>query len=344
MVFTEQENEATETLQDSADDGTTALQDGITSTHEAHGPSGSFKTFQQLADTSKIYERLPMLEVVLDRFSRRLVTTLRNFIRSNVEIDILSISSIRFGQFMEALPALSMMGIFKIAGTHPAAMITVEKECIGSVVDYLLGGRKTPFLERPESKGYTAIEMELIKKLLNLTLADLEATFSLVHATSFELDVVETNPAFAFFISARDAAITVRFKVTIDSREGFITLLIPYETLEPFREKLLQTHTSENEHRGTKWKHHLEDELKQATLSLRVELDHYQSHLNDVLQWKIGSIIPLNVGSDVLVKLFCGNRVVLSGHIGQKNKNMAIKIEENLLGDASDILPFIEEN
>jgi hypothetical protein len=68
MVFTEQENEATETLQDSADDGTTALQDGITSTHEAHGPSESFKTFQQLADTSKIYERLPMLEVVLDRF------------------------------------------------------------------------------------------------------------------------------------------------------------------------------------------------------------------------------------------------------------------------------------
>lgn len=306
-------------------------------------PSGSVKTFQQLADTSKIYERLPMLEVVLDRYSRRLVTTLRNFIRTNVEIDILSISSTRFGQFMESMEPLSMMGIFKISGTHPSAMFAIDKDCIGAMVDYLLGGRKTPFLERSESRGYTAIEMELAKRFLNLMLADLETTFSLVHATSFELDVVETNPAFAFFISARDAAVIVRFKVVIDSREGFVSLLLPYETLEPFREKLLQTHTSENEHRGTKWKHHLEDELKQATLNLRVELDHFQSDLNRVLHWKEGSVIPLNVGSDVLVKLFCGNRVVLSGHIGQKNKNVAIKIEENLLGDPSEILPFIEE-
>ncbi|MBX9696819.1 MAG: hypothetical protein K2X53_01910, partial [Alphaproteobacteria bacterium] len=160
---------------------------GATST-ESKEPSslhkGSIDTYKMLAETSKIYERLPMLEVVLDRFSRKLVTSLRNFIRSNVEIDILSINSTRFGHFMEALPALSMMGIFKIAGTHPSAMFTLDAECISAVVDYLLGGRKTPLTERPESKGYTAIELELIKKQLNLMIADLQTAFSLVHSTA----------------------------------------------------------------------------------------------------------------------------------------------------------------
>lgn len=305
--------------------------------------SKSIETYKQLAETSKIYERLPMLEVVLDRYSRRLVTTLRNFIRSNVEIDILSINSTRFGHFMEAMPSLSMMGIFKITGTHPSAMFTIDAECIGAVIDYLLGGRKIPLTERPETKSYTAIEMELIKKLINLMLADLESTFSLIHAASFELEVVETNPAFAFFTNARDAAVIVRFKVLIDSREGLITLLIPYETLEPFREKLLQTHTSENAHRESKWKNHLEEELKQATLNLKVELTHFQSSLHKTLEWKVGSIIPLDVSPDVRVKLFCGTKEVLSGQMGQKNKNIAIKIDENLLGDARDLLPFLDE-
>jgi flagellar motor switch protein FliM len=319
---------------------------GATST-ESKEPSslhkGSIDTYKMLAETSKIYERLPMLEVVLDRFSRKLVTSLRNFIRSNVEIDILSINSTRFGHFMEALPALSMMGIFKIAGTHPSAMFTVDAECISAVVDYLLGGRKTPLTERPESKGYTAIELELIKKQLNLMIADLQTAFSLVHSTAFELEVVETNPAFAFFTSARDAALIVRFRINVDNREGTFSLFIPYETLEPFKEKLLQSHTSENAHRDSKWKIHLEDELKQATLNLRVELAHFQSSLHKTLQWQVGTLIPLDVSSDALVKLFCGEKPLLSGRIGQKNKNIAIKIEENLLGHIFEIIPFLDE-
>lgn len=303
----------------------------------------SLETYKQLAETSKIYERLPMLEVVLDRFSRRLVTSLRNFIRSNVEIDILSINSSRFGHFMEALPALSMMGIFKIAGTHPSAMFTLDANCISAVVDYLLGGRKTPLTERSESKGYTAIELELIKKHLNLMLNDLQMAFSLVHSTSFELEVVETNPAFAFFTSARDAALIIRFRINVDNREGTFSLFIPYETLEPFKEKLLQSHTSENAHRDSKWKVHLEDELKQATLNLRAELTHFQSSLHNTLQWKVGTIIPLDVSSDVIVRLFCGKKPIVSGRIGKRNKNIAVKVEDNLLGDISEIIPFLDD-
>ena len=50
------------------------------------------------------YERLPMLEVVFDRFVRMLSTSLRNFTSDNVDVDIHSITSLRFGDYVNSIP------------------------------------------------------------------------------------------------------------------------------------------------------------------------------------------------------------------------------------------------
>ena len=51
------------------------------------------------------YERLPMLEIVFDRLVRMLSTSLRNFTSDNVEISIDSIRSVRFGDYLNSIPA-----------------------------------------------------------------------------------------------------------------------------------------------------------------------------------------------------------------------------------------------
>jgi flagellar motor switch protein FliM len=45
------------------------------------------------------YERLPMLDIVFDRFVRMMSTSLRNFTSDNIEVSIDNTSSIRFGGF-----------------------------------------------------------------------------------------------------------------------------------------------------------------------------------------------------------------------------------------------------
>src|SRR3569833_720917 len=46
------------------------------------------------------YERLPMLEIVFDRLVRLMTTSLRNFTSDNVEVSLDSITSIRFGDYL----------------------------------------------------------------------------------------------------------------------------------------------------------------------------------------------------------------------------------------------------
>lgn len=54
------------------------------------------------------YERMPMLENVLDRFVRFWTSTLRSFTNDKVEVSLISMTSLRFGTFMDAVPKISL--------------------------------------------------------------------------------------------------------------------------------------------------------------------------------------------------------------------------------------------
>ncbi|MEJ0044232.1 MAG: hypothetical protein WDM81_19340 [Rhizomicrobium sp.] len=59
------------------------------------------------------YERLPMLEIVFDRLVRLMTTSLRNFTSDNVEVSLDSITSIRFGDYLNSIPLPAILAVFR---------------------------------------------------------------------------------------------------------------------------------------------------------------------------------------------------------------------------------------
>jgi flagellar motor switch protein FliM len=88
------------------------------------------------------YERLPMLEVVFDRLVRMMSTSLRNFTSDNVEVSLESITSWRFGDYLNSIPLPAMLTVFKAEEWDNFGLMTVDSSLIYSIVDVLLGGRR----------------------------------------------------------------------------------------------------------------------------------------------------------------------------------------------------------
>jgi flagellar motor switch protein FliM len=86
------------------------------------------------------YERLPMLEIVFDRLVRLTTTSLRNFTSDNVEVSLDSISSVRFGDYLNSIPLPAILGVFKAEEWDGFGLCTVESSLIYSIIDVLLGG------------------------------------------------------------------------------------------------------------------------------------------------------------------------------------------------------------
>lgn len=277
------------------------------------------------------YERLPMLEVAFDRLVRMLSTSMRNFTSDNVEVTLENMTSIRFGDYLDSIPLPALLAVVKAEEWDNRALITVESPLIYSIVDVLLGGRGKQQTVRIEGRPYTTIERKLIERMVNIILSDMSEAFDPLSPVTFNFERLETNPRFATIARPANAAILIKLRVDMEDRGGTVDFCLPYATLEPVREILLQMFMGEKFGRDSIWETHLASELLQTGIGLQAVLGEQQMTLHDAISWKVGSQIQFMTKPDQAIDLCCGSVPLFKGHLGQKNSNIAVKVHKRLI-------------
>ena len=276
------------------------------------------------------YERLPMLEVVFDRLVRMMSTSLRNFTSDNVEVSLDQITSIRFGDYLNSIPLPAILSVFKADEWDNYGLLVVDSALIYSIVDVLLGGRRGTAAMRIEGRPYTTIERNLVERMVHVVLSDLSAAFDPLSPVTFRFDRLETNPRFATIVRPGNAAVLAKLRIDMEDRGGRLELLIPYATLEPVRELLLQMFMGEKFGRDSIWETHLANELWLTDVSINAVLDQTTLPLKDVLQWRVGSQLTLHTKPDGLVDLHCGEVPMFRGRMGRHNGHIAVRIDHDV--------------
>ncbi len=285
------------------------------------------------------YERLPMLEIVFDRLVRIMSTTLRNFTSDNVEVGIDNIVSLRFGDYLNSIPLPAMLAVFKVEEWDNHGLMVIDSSLIYSIVDVLLGGRRGTAAMRIEGRPYTTIERTLVERLIALVLADLQASFDPLCKVTFTFERLEVNPRFAAINRLSNAAVVARLRVDMEDRGGRLELLLPYATLEPVRELLLQQFMGERFGRDSIWETHLAQELWDTDVDLQVVLDEQMMSLADVMALEVGSKLTLGAGPASPVELRCGSVPLFAGRVGRRKDRVAVKIEDTLGRNATTEFP-----
>ncbi len=274
------------------------------------------------------YERLPMLEVVFDRLVRVMSTSLRNFTSDNVDVSIDSITSVRFGDYLNSIPLPAMLSVFKAEEWDNYGLMVVDSSMIYSIVDVLLGGRRGTAAMRIEGRPYTTIERSLVERMVHVIMADMSAAFDPLSPVTFRFDRLETNPRFAALTRPSNAAVLARLRVDMEDRGGRIEIILPYATLEPVRELLLQMFMGEKFGRDSIWETHLGNELISTDVDITAVLCETTVNLNDALNWKPGSRLMFNMKVGDRVELRCGEIPLFYGAMGQSSNYIAVKIDD----------------
>ncbi len=282
------------------------------------------------------YERLPMLDIVFDRLVRLMSTSLRNLTTDNVEVSLDQVSTVRFGDYMNSIPLPAMLSVFKAEEWDNNGLLVTDSALIYSIVDVLLGGRKGTPAIRVEGRPYTTIESKLVEKMVQVTLGDLSSAFDPLSPVSFGLDRMETNPRFATITQSNNACVLGRLRVDMGDRGGRVEILIPYATLEPIRELLLQMFMGEKFGRDSIWESHLTQELYKTDIQLQAILGEKSTLLGDMLNWKVGTQVMFNTRTEDALELRCGHFPMFRGPVGQKQEHIAVRIENYLEPEKDD--------
>ena len=276
------------------------------------------------------YERLPMLEIVFDRLVRLMTTSLRNFTSDNVEVSLDRITSVRFGEYLNSIPLPTILGVLKAKEWDNFGLFTVESSLIYAMIDVLLGGRRGMHSVRMDGRPYTTIETALVKRMMEVVLSDAEAAFRPVSPVRFEIDRIETNPKFAAISRPTNAAILVRLRIDMEDRGGCVEILLPYATIEPIRELLLQNFMGDKFGRDPIWEGHLATEIWHAKIEVDAVLYEDQMPLRQIMNLEVGDTLMLDVRPETLVKVRCGDAVLSEGTMGRIGDRVAVKVAKPL--------------
>ena len=274
------------------------------------------------------YERLPMLEIVFDRLVRLMTTSLRNFTSDNVEVSLDSITSIRFGDYLNSIPLPAILAVFHAEELDNYGLFTVDSNLIYSIVDVLLGGRRGSSAMRIEGRPYTTIERTLVQRMIEVIMQDMCTAFEPLTPVNFTLDRLETNPRFAAIARPANAAILVKLRIDMEDRGGRTELLLPYATLEPIRKLLLQQFMGEKFGRDSIWEGHLATELWSTKVDIEAILDEQTMPLNQVMNLEVGQTMMLGASPDSKIQLRCGGVPLLTGRMGRVGSSVAVRVDE----------------
>jgi flagellar motor switch protein FliM len=85
--------------------------------------------------------------------------------------------------------------------------------------------------------------------------------------------------------------------------------------------------------RDSIWETHLGNELLMTDMKMNAVLGEVAVPLHEVMSWKPGSRLMLNVKPDDLVSLRAGDVTLFQGRMGSLNGHVAVRVEETTLHD-----------
>jgi flagellar motor switch protein FliM len=116
----------------------------------------------------------------------------------------------------------------------------------------------------------------------------------------------------------------------MEDRGGNIELLLPYGTIEPIRDVLLQMFMGEKFGRDPIWEGHLATEIGNAEVAVEAVLYEAQFPLRQLMRLEVGDTLTLELKADALVSVRCGNVVLTEGRMGRIGDRVAVRVAKSL--------------
>lgn len=300
------------------------------------GGSGSDKGVVVYDLTSQdriIRGRMPQLEVIYERFMRAFRVSLSSALRRIATLNVASTDFLKFGEFINTLPMPTCMSVLRFNGLRGSALFVIETKLAYALVDSFFGGSDRPYT-KIDGKEFTPIELSIVRKVVELAIQDLENAWSSVAKIDCSFVRTEINPQFVGIVPPTDVVIASTFDVELESANGTITLVVPYATIEPIKQKLASGFQVESDQTDRKlWARAFKEHMVEMDVDVRVDLGETAITVEDLMKLKVGDVIPLDqdVSGEFDVQIESVKK--FKGFYGISHGNVAVQVTRPIVKD-----------
>ena len=269
--------------------------------------------------------RMPILEMINERFARYTRVSLYNLLRRNCDVALGGIQVTKYGEYINTLYVPTSLNIVKFNPLRGNGLFVLDAKLVFKLVDNFFGGdgRHTKI----EGREFTPAELRVVQMVLEESFSNLSEAWKNVYKIEFEHMSTEVNPALANnLLRASEAIIISTFHVELDGGGGDFQIAVPYSMLEPIKELLDAGMKSDLEIHDDRWSKALRREIMDADIDFTCSMFQQRISLRDVVDLEKGDVIPVEMRDHVILK--ANGIPMFKTKLGTSGGNVALKIDQ----------------
>jgi len=288
-----------------------ALLKGVTGeVDEAPAESDDFSGARpyNLATQERIVRgRMPTLEIINERFARQLRIGLYNFLRRGVEISVGPVRVSKYSEFIRNLVVPTNLNLVQFKPLRGTALMIFNPDLVFLMVDNLFGGDGR-FHTRVEGRDFTQTEHRIIQRILNIV--------------------------FEAYSKSNEVVVAVTFAIELGQISGEMHICMPYSMIEPIKDLLTSSLQAENLEVDKRWIRLMRQQIQMAEVEIVADLGTAAVSLRDIVDMKVGDIIPLNIPETIEAKV--DGVPVMECAYGKFNGQYTLRVEKLLSTSTND--------
>jgi flagellar motor switch protein FliM len=263
------------------------------------------KFYDLASEDSGLVAHLGALEMISDRFSRLFRVTLSGMLQYQPKIRVAELRVESFQDYRKQLKIPLSLNIIKLDGLRGNGLIVIEPQIIFNSLDRFFGGGGKSRTTVEGMREFTPTESRVIQMIVQGVFSDLKKSWDPVYKLDFEHVNSEINPQFAQIVDDSDLVIISDFEIEMaNDISGTIQVVYPFGAMKPIRHLLKnQVQADYADERDRAWKRQLKDCVKDVELDLKSDLAYPRISLLDLMNLKVGDIIPIKMPDTVLVQV-----------------------------------------
>ena len=270
--------------------------------------------------------RLPQLEVIYEKFMRAFRVSLSSALRKIASITLTGTEFLKFGEFINTLPMPTCMSVLRFGNLRGSALFVIESKLAYALVDSFFGGADRPYT-KIDGKDFTPIELQIVQKVVGLAINDMEAAWASIEKIGCSFVRTEVNPQFVGIVPPTDVVIASTFDVELENASGTISIVIPYATIEPIKQKLSTGFQVESDQTDKRlWTSIIQEQLLETDMEIKVNLGETEIKLRDLMTLKVGDVIPLDQDASGEFDVEIENVKKFKGYYGIHHGTVAVQV------------------
>jgi flagellar motor switch protein FliM len=271
--------------------------------------------------------RMPTLEIINERFARLLRIGLFNFLHRSAEVSIGPVRVHKYSEFIRNLVVPTNLNLVHMKPLRGTALIVFDPNLVFLLVDNLFGGDGR-FHTRVEGRDFTQTEQRIIQRILSIVFETYAKSWEPVYPVEFEYVRSEMNTQFANIATPNEVVVATTFTVELGPVSGEMHFCTPYSMIEPIRDILTSSLQGETLEMDKRWVRLMTQQIQTAEVQIIADLGTASLTLGEVLNMKVGDVIPLQVPELVAGKV--DGVPVMECSYGKFNSQYALRVEKLL--------------